>query len=116
MFRNQMQRNMSWHQGPSRNPSSLSRRARFQQYNQGFQQGMGRPGNRGLLSRLFQRQNGPQSASMFSRGSEQTSLLQGIANPDRKSTRLNSSHVKISYAVFCLKKKNPTSSRPPNSD
>src|SRR5690606_41807596 len=27
------------------------------------------------------------------------------AHPDRKSTRLNSSHVKISYAVFCLKKK-----------
>src|SRR5690625_1203566 len=27
------------------------------------------------------------------------------AQPDRKSTRLNSSHVAISYAVFCLKKK-----------
>src|SRR5207253_9900252 len=27
---------------------------------------------------------------------------------DRKSTRLNSSHVAISYAVFCLKKKKPT--------
>src|SRR5699024_12255990 len=27
---------------------------------------------------------------------------------DRKSTRLNSSHVSISYAVFCLKKKNST--------
>src|SRR6266511_6049691 len=27
------------------------------------------------------------------------------AGVDRKSTRLNSSHVKISYAVFCLKKK-----------
>src|SRR5438874_4109749 len=27
-------------------------------------------------------------------------------NVDRKSTRLNSSHVEISYAVFCLKKKN----------
>src|SRR6202043_2977472 len=27
---------------------------------------------------------------------------------DRKSTRLNSSHVKISYAVFCLKKKGTT--------
>src|SRR5207302_10652181 len=27
------------------------------------------------------------------------------ADGDRKSTRLNSSHVKISYAVFCLKKK-----------
>src|SRR5256885_3642955 len=26
-------------------------------------------------------------------------------NPDRKSTRLNSSHLVISYAVFCLKKK-----------
>src|SRR2546429_3500531 len=31
-------------------------------------------------------------------------------NSDRKSTRLNSSHGYISYAVFCLKKKNPQSS------
>src|SRR5271154_2806283 len=30
------------------------------------------------------------------------------AGIDRKSTRLNSSHVEISYAVFCLKKKQPT--------
>src|SRR5256885_3809270 len=30
------------------------------------------------------------------------------AGADRKSTRLNSSHLVISYAVFCLKKKNPT--------
>src|SRR5690606_41343639 len=30
----------------------------------------------------------------------------GAQQTDRKSTRLNSSHVKISYAVFCLKKKN----------
>src|SRR5256885_6824158 len=30
---------------------------------------------------------------------------------DRKSTRLNSSHLVISYAVFCLKKKNTLSSR-----
>src|SRR3989442_9248903 len=30
---------------------------------------------------------------------------------DRKSTRLNSSHVRISYAVFCLKKKKKTSTR-----
>src|SRR3989442_11468910 len=29
-----------------------------------------------------------------------------IGSEDRKSTRLNSSHVRISYAVFCLKKKN----------
>src|SRR3712207_7999743 len=31
---------------------------------------------------------------------------------DRKSTRLNSSHANISYAVFCLKKKNSTCRRP----
>src|SRR5690606_41200707 len=40
-------------------------------------------------------------------------FLEGINRPvfhalDRKSTRLNSSHVKISYAVFCLKKKRLT--------
>src|SRR5690606_41936989 len=32
-------------------------------------------------------------------------LIGQAAERDRKSTRLNSSHVKISYAVFCLKKK-----------
>src|SRR2546429_6099460 len=30
-----------------------------------------------------------------------------VRSPDRKSTRLNSSHGYISYAVFCLKKKKP---------
>src|SRR3712207_8327139 len=38
-------------------------------------------------------------------------LGRGVAAPggglDRKSTRLNSSHANISYAVFCLKKKTP---------
>src|SRR6266498_4950023 len=34
--------------------------------------------------------------------------LSGLELVDRKSTRLNSSHVRISYAVFCLKKKNTT--------
>src|SRR5690349_2861180 len=33
------------------------------------------------------------------------SLSMANAGPDRKSTRLNSSHVEISYAGFCLKKK-----------
>src|SRR5688572_31800863 len=32
-------------------------------------------------------------------------LPRGFASQDRKSTRLNSSHSQISYAVFCLKKK-----------
>src|SRR5690606_40610524 len=34
-----------------------------------------------------------------------TGMRELPASGDRKSTRLNSSHVKISYAVFCLKKK-----------
>src|SRR5690349_23199953 len=35
-------------------------------------------------------------------------VLPGLTTGDRKSTRLNSSHVEISYAVFCLKKKKKT--------
>src|SRR5690606_42049227 len=45
-------------------------------------------------------------------GGDQADLtlrLTAVAMVDRKSTRLNSSHVKISYAVFCLKKKNKQS-------
>src|SRR6266508_5022606 len=34
-----------------------------------------------------------------------TTLASSFGSGDRKSTRLNSSHVAISYAVFCLKKK-----------
>src|SRR3989304_2579906 len=37
----------------------------------------------------------------------------GHAGRDRKSTRLNSSHGYISYAVFCLKKKTKKKNRPP---
>src|SRR5690349_24953408 len=46
-------------------------------------------------------------------------LKNGFGPGDRKSTRLNSSHVEISYAVFCLKKKtyredaSPSGSRNP---
>src|SRR2546430_12360907 len=35
----------------------------------------------------------------------------GFTKGDRKSTRLNSSHSQISYAVFCLKKKTPRQAR-----
>src|SRR3712207_7481351 len=37
--------------------------------------------------------------------------LNPVAGEDRKSTRLNSSHANISYAVFCLKKKKQKSTR-----
>src|SRR5690606_40584792 len=48
----------------------------------------------------------PSRISAEKRGSSPAALAR-----DRKSTRLNSSHVKISYAVFCLKKKNNQTTR-----
>src|SRR5690349_24217964 len=45
----------------------------------------------------------PTSASILA-GITRDAVLT-LAREDRKSTRLNSSHVEISYAVFCLKKK-----------
>src|SRR5690349_22096386 len=42
---------------------------------------------------------------------EARALLDKKIAEDRKSTRLNSSHVEISYAVFCLKKKKKTNTR-----
>src|SRR5690625_3511179 len=38
-------------------------------------------------------------------GADGSAVLELVGEQDRKSTRLNSSHVAISYAVFCLKKK-----------
>src|SRR5437588_8207310 len=49
------------------------------------------------------------AGELFGRaGSLDGGLGPGRARPDRKSTRLNSSHTVISYAVFCLKKKKKT--------
>src|SRR5438045_6621804 len=44
-------------------------------------------------------------APAIQRKTEEEEPLQGKFKTDRKSTRLNSSHLGISYAVFCLKKK-----------
>src|SRR3712207_8256945 len=43
-------------------------------------------------------------------GTDAARVLAGHGFTDRKSTRLNSSHANISYAVFCLKKKKTDSS------
>src|SRR5260221_9802040 len=48
-------------------------------------------------------------------GGDVRQRFQQNARLDRKSTRLNSSHTVISYAVFCLKKKNSTTEMPPQS-
>src|SRR2546429_6902250 len=57
-----------------------------------------------LMSQELRRRPEPDEA-MGERGSHDRQRL------DRKSTRLNSSHGYISYAVFCLKKKKTTSTR-----
>src|SRR5690606_41459336 len=55
------------------------------------------------LYRLFERPVYTLALRLLGDRDEAQEILQ-----DRKSTRLNSSHVKISYAVFCLKKKTDT--------
>src|SRR5690606_39378083 len=73
-----------------------------------FRSGDGRPRQRGNAaadragSRRHRRQRG---------GVTPPPLLRLVEPADRKSTRLNSSHVKISYAVFCLKKKKKKNNR-----
>src|SRR5207253_7491861 len=47
----------------------------------------------------------PPSELELARTRSLSALALQLSQPDRKSTRLNSSHVAISYAVFCLKKK-----------
>src|SRR2546430_13135827 len=49
---------------------------------------------------------------MFMRRSSAVPRNTGRQTIDRKSTRLNSSHSQISYAVFCLKKKTQTITQP----
>src|SRR5688572_32555026 len=58
-------------------------------------------GNRSSTAPVWRRRSAPRGAR---RG---CGLPAGRDGEDRKSTRLNSSHSQISYAVFCLKKKKP---------
>src|SRR5690349_22050424 len=66
------------------------------------------PGPQAVQSSNVQRYRHAGQAGAVQRA-DQLGILQlvhlGIDAADRKSTRLNSSHVEISYAVFCLKKK-----------
>src|SRR2546429_3716647 len=54
---------------------------------------------------LFRSSEIPRSSGDHHRGHATLCSVPGIVHADRKSTRLNSSHGYISYAVFCLKKK-----------
>src|SRR2546429_5799682 len=65
-----------------------------------------RAGARGARSgRLRRGARGPAAGGIAARDSERLAIRGGAVRRDRKSTRLNSSHGYISYAVFCLKKK-----------
>src|SRR5690606_8404796 len=55
---------------------------------------------------LARRGAGQYTARFHHSGDDLEDWLLQLRQTDRKSTRLNSSHVKTSYAVFCLKKKN----------
>src|SRR5438309_5580303 len=61
-------------------------------------------GERAPRRSLRQRRMRPEIARAFD-GEVGADLALARLGPDRKSTRLNSSHSSISYAVFCLKKK-----------
>src|SRR5690349_23701184 len=56
----------------------------------------------GLVFRL----KSPKTATLIFSSGKMVCTGAKSEEQDRKSTRLNSSHVEISYAVFCLKKKN----------
>src|SRR3712207_7175490 len=64
------------------------------------------PGER--TARAHQRQAGDQRAVRGLEAQVAGAVAVGGAQEDRKSTRLNSSHANISYAVFCLKKTTTT--------
>src|SRR2546426_4361742 len=66
----------------------------------------------GMLFAVILRRRGRRQQQLDPRTPQQVAAVQlysrmlRILEADRKSTRLNSSHLVISYAVFCLKKKN----------
>src|SRR3989344_1089815 len=53
---------------------------------------------------MHSKQKGPKRPLLAPRSPPEADEVGPISNSDRKSTRLNSSHMSISYALFCLKK------------
>src|SRR2546430_3066626 len=63
-------------------------------------------------SRGFNRMVAPVAPPARTKSIARSLLKSVVTTPDRKSTRLNSSHSQISYAVFCLKKKKTDNTNP----
>src|SRR5690242_21046008 len=66
------------------------------------------PDNRGLRDFIFSRGDHNARELDIVLGCGVNDFFNPVIRLDRKSTRLNSSHMSISYAVFCLKKKKKT--------
>src|SRR5258705_6422428 len=68
---------------------------------------------KGFMARFRNKQRMSETPAQERPLASQTTATTPVTVPDRKSTRLNSSHLGISYAVFCLKKKKQNISPPP---
>src|SRR2546430_7850627 len=79
--------------------TTLFRSQRKQKRNSANANARGEASDDGRSKRPQPKQSQPQQ------GISGFGTMKAIASQDRKSTRLNSSHSQISYAVFCLKKK-----------
>src|SRR5690606_39320291 len=93
------------HSFPTRRSSDLVDRLSLGPDAQARDPGLGSRPDGGRLSGYCRRYMSQQGASATS---ARPCSDGAKCSADRKSTRLNSSHVKISYAVFCLKKKKST--------
>src|SRR5256885_12985166 len=65
---------------------------------------------------LFRSPSTPHFSLILEDSRQHHLLWEAFPSRDRKSTRLNSSHLVISYAVFCLKKKKKLPDQPPLHD
>src|SRR5690606_41310731 len=91
---------------PPPNPTPFPYTPLFRSRAQDRPAARGRPQGEGPAAHLARPEGQPgRGPAVPGRPPAGTGHRAGVARGDRKSTRLNSSHVKISYAVFCLKKK-----------
>src|SRR5699024_12072953 len=96
-------RHLYSHSCPTRRSSDLHQNIRHKAHHlRGSRNGF----DRFNFLRIYNiRHNNPMSGRPFVKNTMMSVLFIVFLTKDRKSTRLNSSHVSISYAVFCMKKK-----------